>query len=54
MAWLMANWVALLSVVSAVLSAGAVVAHFLHKDALAAQIQSIEDAVDQMAGKPKA
>lgn len=54
MSWLMSNWVALLSVVSAILSVGVMVAHILHKDSVAAQIQAVEDAVDQMAGKPKA
>lgn len=54
MAWLMSNWAALLSVVSAVLSVGVMLANMLHKSSVAAQLQAIEDAVDQMAGKPKA
>lgn len=46
MAWLIANYPGVLGVVSAVLSAGVLLMHLLHKDSVADKLQVIEDKVN--------
>lgn len=46
-AWIISNWVAVLSIVSMVLGVGVAIAHLLHKDSVASQIQKVEDGLNQ-------
>lgn len=48
MQWLMSNCSAILSVLSAALSAGVGIAHLVHADSVATKIQEIEDAVKKL------
>jgi hypothetical protein len=52
MVWLANNWQGLMSVLATLLGVGVSVAQLLHKAAVAAQIQSIQDVVAKLGPPP--
>lgn len=51
MVWFVANWSGVLAVVATLLGVAVSISHLAHKDAVAAQIQAIEDVVSKLIPK---
>lgn len=52
--FLMANWQSLVSIAAMILAVGVAISHLAHKDAIAAQLQKIEDLFNSVPKGPVA